>query len=227
MFPVVLLRFVIVPVAAVRLAIVVVANVEVPVTTNVLVVVLFVVVRLVMNAVTALRIFEKKLDEVAFVVDAFVEKKLVAVAFPRTDVVNRPFDAKKLVEVLFVVDAFVDTRFVVVALVILPFVAKRLIAVKADDEAFTKVACPVTPKVPATPNVYADVVAPTPTFPLARIEKSDTPVEDATLNGLSAVDVDDCTLNANVDDVALIPATTPLSRSVDVPRVVGVSQRVA
>jgi hypothetical protein len=55
----------------------------------------------------------------------------------------------------------------------------------------------------------------------------ETPVEDATLNGLSTVDVDDCTLKAKVDDVALIPVTTPLSITVDVPRVVAVSQRVA
>jgi hypothetical protein len=60
--------------------IVVVASVEVPVTTKVLVVVLFVVVKLVMNAVKALKRDAKKLDEVAFVVDAFVEKKFVAVA---------------------------------------------------------------------------------------------------------------------------------------------------
>ena len=46
-------------------------------------------------------------------------------------------------------------------------------------------------------------------------------------NGLSAVDVDDCTLNAKVDDVALIPATVPLSRSVDVPRVVADNHREA
>ena len=46
----------------------VVARVEVPVTTKVPVVVLLVVVRLVINAVTAFRIDAKKLDEVAFVV---------------------------------------------------------------------------------------------------------------------------------------------------------------
>jgi hypothetical protein len=34
-------------------------------------------------------------------------------------------------------------------------------------------------------------------------------------------------LNANVDDVALIPATVPLSRRVEVPRVVDVNHRVA
>ena len=68
---------------------------------------------------------------------------------------------------------------------------------------------------------------PTPIFPFASTVNIDTPVEDATLNGLSADEVDDCTLNAYVDDVALIPATTPLSRSVEVPTVVAVNQRVA
>ena len=75
--------------------------------------------------------------------------------------------------------------------------------------------------------MYPGVVDPIPTFPLARIVKSEAPVDDATLNGLSAVEVDDCTLKAKVDDVALIPATVPLSRSVDVPTVVADSHRVA
>ena len=35
------------------------------------------------------------------------------------------------------------------------------------------------------------VVTPIPTFPLAKIVKSEAPVEEATLNGLSAVDVED------------------------------------
>ena len=59
----------------VRLDAVVVARVEVPVTANVLVVVLLVVVRFVMNEVSAEKIEEKRLDEVAF-----VEKRLVAVS---------------------------------------------------------------------------------------------------------------------------------------------------
>jgi hypothetical protein len=71
------------------------------------------------------------------------------------------------------------------------------------------------------------VEEPMPMFPLERMVKNEAPVEEATLKGLRAVDVEDCTLNANVDDVALIPATVPLSRSVDVPRVDAVSQRVA
>ena len=64
------LRSVIVPDADVKsvivaLVIVVVAKVEVPVTTKAFVVVLFVAVRSVMNAVVALKSVEKKLVEVA------------------------------------------------------------------------------------------------------------------------------------------------------------------
>jgi hypothetical protein len=99
--------------------------------------------------------------------------------------------------------------------------------VRAVADALARVACPVTPNVPATPRRYAGVVEPIPTLPLAKIVKSDAPVEEATLNGLSAVEVEDCTLKAKDDDVALIPATVPLSRSVDVPSVDAVSQRVA
>ena len=98
---------------------------------------------------------------------------------------------------------------------------------RAVAEAVASVACPVTPRVPVTPSVYPGVVEPIPTLPLERIVNIDTPVDDATLNGLSAVDVDDCTLKAKVDDVALIPATVPLSRSVDVPSVVAVNHREA
>jgi hypothetical protein len=80
---------------------------------------------------------------------------------------------------------------------------------------------------PATCSLSVGADTPTPTFPLAKIVKSDVPVDDATLNGLRLeVDVA-CTLNANDDEVALIPANTPLSKSVDVPNVVEVSHRVA
>jgi hypothetical protein len=57
--------------------------------------------------------------------------------------------------------------------------------------------------------------------------KRDTPVDEATLNGLSGVEVEDCTLNAKLDDDALIPSTVPLSISVEVPTVDEVNQRVA
>ena len=64
---------VIVPDAEVRSAIVVVARLDVPVTTKVLVVVAFVVVKLVMNAVAADNRLEKKLVLVALSKNAFVE----------------------------------------------------------------------------------------------------------------------------------------------------------
>ena len=80
---------------------------------------------------------------------------------------------------------------------------------------------------PATCSLSVGAATPTPMFPLDRIVKSDTPDEDATLNGLRGDDVDDCTVKAKVDDVALIPVTAPLSIKVEVPRVVEVNQRVA
>ena len=57
------------------------------------------------------------------------------------------------------------------------------------------------------------------------IEKSDVPVDDATLNGLTPAPP--CTLKVIVDEVALIPATVPLSRMREAPRVLAVTQRVA
>jgi hypothetical protein len=99
--------------------------------------------------------------------------------------------------------------------------------VRVEAVVVARVEVPVTAKVPATPRRYPGVVDPTPTFPLARIVKSDAPVDEATLNGLVLEVEVACTLKTKEDDVALIPATTPLSRSVDVPSVVDVSQRVA
>jgi hypothetical protein len=75
--------------------------------------------------------------------------------------------------------------------------------------------------------VNAGVDDPIPTFPLERIVNIDTPVDEATLNGLRGVDVELCTLKAKVEDVALTPSTVPLSRSVEVPSVDEVSQRDA
>jgi hypothetical protein len=80
---------------------------------------------------------------------------------------------------------------------------------------------------PAIWSLSVGVVTPIPIFPLAKIVKSDTPVEEATLNGLSPVEVALCTLSVKLDDVALIPSTVPLSINVEVPTVVEVSQRVA
>ena len=56
-------------------------------------------------------------------------------------------------------------------------------------------------------------------------EKTLAPEEDATANGLA--EPLPWTLKVTVDDVALIPATVPLSRSVDVPSVVAERNRVA
>lgn len=68
---------------------------------------------------------------------------------------------------------------------------------------------------------------PTPILPLAKIVRSPIPDDDATWNGLTfCVDVA-CTLKTNDEDVALIPVTTPLSNSDEVPRVFVVNQRVA
>ena len=53
-----------------------------------------------------------------------------------------------------------------------------------------------------------------PTFPLASIVKSDAPVEDATLNGLTAGEP--CTLNVYEEEVAFTPDTVLLSRSIPV-----------
>jgi hypothetical protein len=55
----------------------------------------------------------------------------------------------------------------------------------------------------------------------------EAPVDEATLNGLSTVEVELCTLKAKVEEVALIPVTVPLSIRVEVPKVVEVNQRVA
>jgi hypothetical protein len=76
-------------------------------------------------------------------------------------------------------------------------------------------------------NPKAGVDDPIPTNPFLRIVNIETPVEEATLNGLSAVEVDDCTLKENKDDVALIPVTVPLSKNVEVPTDVADNQRVA
>ncbi len=87
------LKLVIVPSVEVRteveaLVMVVVAKLVVPVTTNVLVVVLFSTVRLLINAVAAFNRVAKKLVEVEFVEELFSEKKEVnvPVAAPKRSV---------------------------------------------------------------------------------------------------------------------------------------------
>lgn len=83
-------------------------------------------------------------------------------------------------------------------------------------------------RLPAVPCIasFADgVVEPIPILPFCRIVKSCVPVDDATENGLTPPRP--CTLKVMVDEVALIPATVPLSTKVEVPRVVADSHRVA
>jgi hypothetical protein len=92
-------------------------------------------------------------------------------------------------------------------------------------DAVVRVVCPDTPRVPPTPRRNAGDVDPTPTLPLERMVKNEEPVEDATLNGLRLPAP--CTFRLNDDEEALTPRTDPLSIIVDVPSVVGVSQRVA
>ena len=78
---------------------------------------------------------------------------------------------------------------------------------------------------PAIWSLSVGEETPIPTLPFWMIERSDVPVEDATLNGLTPAFP--CTLKVTVDEVALIPVTAPSSKRVEVPRVVVVSQRVA
>jgi hypothetical protein len=81
-------------------------------------------------------------------------------------------------------------------------------------------------EVPRTVRVAIGVVVPPiPMLPFARTVKILAPVEEDTINGL--VPAVPLRLKVTVDDVALIPSTVPLSMSVEVPRVVGESQRVA
>ncbi len=70
-----------------------------------------------------------------------------------------------------------------------------------------------------------EVVVPRRSLPSWVSARREVPVDDATLNGL--VPALPCMLKEYDDDVALIPATVPLSRSDEVPSVVAVNQRVA
>jgi hypothetical protein len=64
-------------------------------------------------------------------------------------------------------------------------------------------------------------------FPLASTERNEVPDDEATLKR-PRLEVDVArTVKTNDDDVALIPATTPLSTRVDVPRVDAVIHREA
>lgn len=95
-----------------------------------------------------------------------------------------------------------------------------------DEDATVKILA-VAPAVPTTESLDTGLDEEIPMFPLERIVNIATPEEDATLNGLRIVDVEDCTLRANNEEDALTPRTVPLSIKVEVPRVFEVSQRVA
>lgn len=129
------------------------------------------------------------------------------------------FPVKKLVAVSPVVEAWVMTE----------EEAKRLevkvLRKRREEDPREKVSVIDGVVLPAMTSLSVGVVVPIPTFPFASIEKSEAPVEEETLNGLTPAAP--WTLKDTVEDVALIPATVPLSRRVEVPRVVGVSHRVA
>jgi hypothetical protein len=146
-----------------RVEIVVVARLDVPVTANVPVVVLFTVVRLVKNPVTAVKSVAKRLDDEALVKLAFWEKRLVEVALVvveltavspvKLPLVAEKFVVKKLVVVLFVVELFVATRLVAVALValkltIVPDADVRLAILPLEIVVVARLDVPVTANVP-------------------------------------------------------------------------------
>jgi len=130
------------------------------------------------------------------VVDAFVAKRLVEVLL-----VVEALIEKRLVEVLLVVEALIEKRLVVVAfvvelltIVILPFEAIVSHCVPVEEATAKRLS--VSPDTPVIARLADGVVLPIPTFPLTRTVNIDTPVDDATLNGLRSDDVAACTLNA-------------------------------
>jgi hypothetical protein len=151
------------------------------------------------NAPERAKLLEKRLEEVLFVVDAFVAKSVVAVAFPRIELVKLArvatrLEMKELEVVALVVEALRAKRLVAVALVNVEDAEKKLEAV---------------------------------TRPLGATEKIEEPVEEATLKIVLADPDVPCTLRVTVEEVAPTPSTTPLSMRVLVPRVLLVAQRVA
>ena len=72
---------------------------------------------------------------------------------------------------------------------------------------------PLNQELPVTVSFADGDEEPTPTFPLAATVNSEVPVEEATLSGLTPGAP--CTLNVYEDEVALIPATVPLSRNIE------------
>jgi hypothetical protein len=104
---------------------------------------------------------------------------------------------------------------VVVPIPTLPF-ASTLKSVAPVDDARTKRSFVV---VPTTESIATGVDEPTDTLPLTPTSKSETPVLEATMNGSS--DPVPCTRKLVVADVALTPATVPLSIDTPILCVVG------
>ena len=77
---------------------------------------------------------------------------------------------------------------------------------------------------PEITSLSVGVVVPMPIFPFASILKKEEPDEDATLNIVFTLPGVPCTLNVIFEDVALIPATAPLSILNPVESVVGLDQ---
>jgi hypothetical protein len=164
------------------------------------------------------------------VVEALIAVNCVAVVVAsvvvpttfKAPVIVAPVETERLVVEAFVKYAVpFEVRLVVDALN-----AKRLRNLRVEEPSEPPRSDPGV-VLPAMTRRSVGVVVPRPMNPRAVTAKSDTPDDEATLNGSRAVDDEDCTLNAKAVDVPLIPATVPLSIKVDVPRVVAVSQRVA
>jgi hypothetical protein len=86
------------------------------------------------NAPERVMLLAKRLEEVAFVVDAFVAKRLVAVAFPSIELVNDAnvatrLEMKELEVVAFIIEELRAKRFVAVAFVVDALVANSVVAV--------------------------------------------------------------------------------------------------
>ena len=128
-------------------------------------------------------------------------------------------EVKKLVAVSPVVDTLVSTEVEAKMLEVKVLRNRRVEEPREKDTSVEGVV------LPAIWSLSVGEVTPIPTLPFWMMEKREVPVEDATLNGLTPALP--CTLKVTVEDVALTPRTDPLSISVEVPKVVAVSQRVA
>jgi hypothetical protein len=207
------LKLTTVPDAEVKLAmlpleIVVVARLAVPVAVNVpatrLVVVALVAVRLVKNPVIAVKMLAKRLDDVAFVVDALVAKSVpVVVLFVATTLpaVTVTIDAFVLLRLVMVPVAEVSEEIVVVASVEVPVtesvpVAYRFVVEMFEVDALARLVLPATVSVPfeTREEVNTAFVA------VKNAEKND-PVDVALVNEAAVAAK---RLAKRVDDVAFV-----------------------